>query len=110
MRKYLLDTNILAAYLQNKPRAVDLVLPWIEKQEAATSIIAYAEVVEYLKGHPRAQQRYTQLHTLLRSVYPFFLTYSILDRYATLRRKLRPPYGSGLIGDMDTLIAATALE
>jgi predicted nucleic acid-binding protein len=26
------------------------------------------------------------------------------------RRKLRPPYGNGLIGDIDTLIAATALE
>lgn len=39
-----------------------------------------------------------------------FLTYSILDRYADLRRLLRSPYGPGLIGDIDTLIAATALE
>jgi predicted nucleic acid-binding protein len=30
--------------------------------------------------------------------------------YAELRRKMRPPYGPGLIGDMDTLIAATALH
>jgi predicted nucleic acid-binding protein len=38
------------------------------------------------------------------------LTYAILERYADLRRAMRPPYGPGLIGDMDTLIAATALE
>ena len=37
------------------------------------------------------------------------LTYAILERYADLRRAMRSPYGSGLIGDMDTLIAATAL-
>lgn len=37
-------------------------------------------------------------------------TYAILERYADLRRQLRPPYGPGLIGDIDTLIAATALE
>ncbi len=43
-------------------------------------------------------------------IYPYFLTYSILDRYADLRRLLRSPYGPGLIGDIDTLIAATALE
>ncbi len=30
--------------------------------------------------------------------------------YADLRRLLRSPYGAGLIGDIDTLIAATALE
>lgn len=33
-----------------------------------------------------------------------------MQRYAALRRQLRPPYGPGLIGDIDTLIAATALE
>ncbi len=33
-----------------------------------------------------------------------------MQRYASLRRQLRRPYGAGLIGDIDTLIAATALE
>jgi predicted nucleic acid-binding protein len=33
-----------------------------------------------------------------------------MERYADIRRALRPPYGPGLIGDIDTLIAATALE
>ena len=37
------------------------------------------------------------------------MTYAILERYADLRRALRLPHGPGLIGDMDTLICATAL-
>jgi predicted nucleic acid-binding protein len=36
------------------------------------------------------------------------LTYSILERYADIRRTLRP--SRNLIGDLDTLIAATTLE
>ena len=41
---------------------------------------------------------------------PYVPTFAILERYAELRRRLRPPHGPGLIGDIDTLIAATALE
>ena len=33
-----------------------------------------------------------------------------MECYADIRRALRPPQGPGLIGDIDTLIAATALE
>lgn len=63
-----------------------------------------------MKGFPNATHRQQHLRDLLREVYPYFLTYAILERYADLRRKLRPPHGKGLIGDIDTLIAATALE
>ena len=41
---------------------------------------------------------------------PYFLTYAIVERYADIRRAMRAPHGPGLIGDVDTLIAATALE
>jgi predicted nucleic acid-binding protein len=70
----------------------------------------YAEVIEYLKSLPDFAHRKKQLQILLREVYPYFLTYSILERYADIRHYLRPPHGAGLIGDVDTLIAATALE
>jgi predicted nucleic acid-binding protein len=89
---------------------VNLVTPYLREHEAATSILAYAEVVEYLKGFPDFVTLHTQLRRLLRHIYPYFLTYRILERYADLRRSLRRPYGAGLIGDIDTLIAATALE
>jgi predicted nucleic acid-binding protein len=91
-------------------QAVQLIHPLIERHEVATSILVYAEVTEYLKGLPNTANRQHDLRQLLREVYPYFLTYAILERYADLRRKLRPPHGTGLIGDMDTLIAATAIE
>lgn len=110
MRRYLLDTGPLGAYLQGRQAVVDLIAPWLRAHEAATSILAYAEVVEYIKGFPDFLTLHTQLRRLLRQIYPYFLTYRILERYADLRRSLRRPHGAGLIGDIDTLIAATALE
>jgi predicted nucleic acid-binding protein len=87
-----------------------LIEPWLEAHEAATSILVYGEIVEYLLGRPQFEMRDAQLRRLLREVTPFFLSYSILRRYATIRRQIRPPYGPGLIGDVDVQIAATALE
>ncbi len=78
--------------------------------EASTSILAYAEVVEHIKGQSDFPRHRAALRTLLREVYPYFLTYPIVERYADVRRQLRSPHGPGLIGDIDTLIAATALE
>jgi predicted nucleic acid-binding protein len=110
MRRYLLDSAILAALLNNRSTAVNLTTPWIKTEEVATSILAYGEVVEYIKRLPNPAQHIASLRTLLRGIPPYFLTYQIMERYADLRRQLRPPHGPGLIGDIDTLIAATALE
>lgn len=84
--------------------------PWLLAHEAATSILVYGEVVEYIKPRPDFLTHYLGLRQLLGEVYPYLLTYSILERYADVRLRLRTPHGPGLIGDIDTLIAATALE
>ncbi len=110
MRRYLLDSGPVAAFLLGRKAAVDLISPWIMNREAATSILVYAEVVEYVKGLSNFPRRHEDLRVLFSEIYPYFPTFSILDRYADIRRTLRPPYGTGLIGDIDTLIAATALE
>lgn len=110
MKRYLIDTTILAAYLYNRPMALSLLNPWIAQSEAATSILVYGEVIEHLKSRPNFPLHQQQLRQLLAEVNPYFLTYSIMERYADLRRSLRPPHGPGLIGDMDTLVAATAIE
>ncbi|RIK25231.1 MAG: hypothetical protein DCC55_40735 [Chloroflexi bacterium] len=110
MRRYLLDTAPLAALLNARPSAVSLITPWLTRHEAATSILVYGEVIEYIKGRSHFPRHRQALQTMLGEVYPYFLTYQILERYADIRRQLRPPHGPGLIGDMDTLIAATALE
>lgn len=110
MRQYLLDTNILSAYLQGRSGAVKIAQTWINNDEAATSIVVYAEITEYLKGFSDYTRHEAALRTLLRKVYPYPLTYTQLENYADLRRSMRPPHGPGLIGDIDTLIAATALH
>ncbi|SRR5258706_10015406 len=110
MSRYLLDTGVLNAFLRGRPGAVTLVDPWLATGDVYTSIVVYGEIVEYLQGLPVPdfERREAELREVLRDIHPLPLTYPILRRYATLRRAMRPT--SGLIGDLDTLIAATALE
>ena len=108
MRRQLLDTPLLAAYLFNRPFAVGLISPWIRAREAATSILVFGEVHEYILGHPNYPVLHARLLELLKEVPPFFITYPIMRRYGEIRRTLRRT--NDLIGDLDTLIAATALE
>lgn len=81
----------------------------MDSNQAATNLLVYGEISEYNHTFPNFARRQTELRALLQQVYPYGLNYLILERYAELRRMLRPPHGSGLIGDIDTLIAATAL-
>lgn len=108
MRRYLLDSPILTGYLKGR-KVVTLVEPWIDHREAATSILVYGEITEYNHSFPDSARRQTELRAILQQVYPYGLSYLVLEKYAELRRVLRPPHGPGLIGDIDTLIAATAL-
>ena len=110
MRRFLIDTAILGAGLFRRQSALQLLRPFITNREAATSILIYGELIEHIRGRVNFDQHRSDLRDLLREVTPYFLTYNILERYAEIRRQLRPPHGPGLIGDVDTLIAATALE
>jgi len=110
MKVYLLDNSVLVAYLKGRTGALRLIQPWIAARQAAMSHLVYGEAIEYMGSAPDFPQRRSGLRVLLREVTPLKLSYPILERYAELRRALRPPHGPGLIGDMDTLIAATALE
>lgn len=109
MRRYLLDNSPLVALLKGRAGAERLMRPWVVADEVATSIVVYGEAIEFVRGDADYPQRRRELRLLLRAVTPLALSYPILERYAELRRAMRPPHGSGLIGDMDTLIAATAL-
>lgn len=110
MRQYLLDSAVLSAYMRGRPAALALAQPWVQAGEATTSIACVGEVAEYLKGFSDYPRHWQAFRTLLIRVHPYPITYAISQRYAKVRRALRPPYGPGLIGDIDTLIAATALE
>jgi predicted nucleic acid-binding protein len=73
-------------------------------------VLVYAEAVEGLRSRATFPALHQALKALLTDLQPYELTYPILDRYSLIRRQLRPPHGPGLIGDIDTLIAATAIE
>ena len=96
--------------LKRTAKCGEALTPLVEGRELATSVLCYGEVVEYIKGFYDFERRHGQLRRLLRDIMPFSLTYPMLERYAEIRRQLRPPRGPGLIGDIDTLITATALQ
>lgn len=115
--KYLLDSAPLAAYIRGRKGAVARLDVIIRSQDAATSILNYGEVIEGLHSFPL---QYTQYQSVLLGLLQTQVTvlvpeYRIVERYAELRRTmrtLRTQTGQlvGLIGDIDTLIAATSLE
>ncbi len=100
----------MAAFLHGRPTALALMEPLVRRGQAGTSMLVYGEVIEYLKGLPTFREYKARLQKLftLNQITPYPLTYPILERYADIRRTLRPLRKD--IGDMDTLIAATALE
>ena len=108
MKQYLLDANVLGAYLQERPGVLSLARAWIHNDEAATSIVVYGELTDYLKSFPDFPRHQAALRTLLRKVRPYPLTYALLEQYANLRRTMRPPHGPGLIGG--TLIRSLLLQ
>jgi len=77
LRRYLLDTSCVAALPNNRAGAVALMSPWLSREEAATSIVVYGEVIEYFRGAPNFAAHRAGLRHLLRGVYPYLLTYSI---------------------------------
>jgi predicted nucleic acid-binding protein len=68
VRRYLLDAPLLSALLLSRPVAVQLVTPWIQNREVATSILVYAEVKEYIQGRPDYAQIHAQLLEFLQEV------------------------------------------
>ena len=115
--KYLLDSAPLAAYTRGRKGAVARLDALIRSQDTATSILCYGEVIEGLHSFPA---RYTQYQSILRGLLQTQVSvlvpgYRTLEHYAELRRTMRTLRTStgqtvGLIGDIDTLIAATSLE
>src|SRR5207244_10850310 len=111
MRRYLIGTSVISRLSLQPPNYHRFGQP-LDKGSA----ISY----EYfgLRRANRVPQRSTrrdrpdfavhrdQLRELLREISPYFLSYAIQERYADIRRILRPQ--GQLIGDIDTLIAATA--
>lgn len=106
--RYLLDTGLLMAYLLGRSGARRLIDPFLSEDRANTSIVVYGEIVERIIGFQDYTRHEAALRGLLRSIRPLPITYGVMLAYARIRRSLRPQ--GQLIGDIDILIAATALE
>jgi predicted nucleic acid-binding protein len=71
----------------------------------------YGEVIEYLQQQPTEYaRRRRDLLDLLAWILPYVPDFAVMERYAELRRRRKRPHGHGLIGNVDTMLAATALE
>jgi hypothetical protein len=70
MKRYLLDSGPLMAYLHGRKTVADLVMPWITNREVATSVLVYAEVTEYIKGLSDFSRCHSDLRRLLSEIYP----------------------------------------
>ena len=103
---YLVDSDYVADWLKGRPDAVQL-LTTLRTDGLAVSDITYGEIHEgiYSGRDPRAAEQGFRQFLRLTTVLPTSRT--IMRRFARLRGDLRA-HGQ-LIGDMDLLIAATAL-
>ncbi|MGI8858477.1 MAG: type II toxin-antitoxin system VapC family toxin [Thermomicrobiales bacterium] len=105
---YLVDTDWVIDYLNAQPHTI-ATLQRLEPQGLAISIITYAEVYEgilYGRDPARGQRGFRQF---LRPVDVLPLTRRITHQFAAVRGSLTRNQRQQL-GDMDLLIAATALQ
>jgi len=110
MRKYLLDTTPLAAFMLGRRRALETISPWIVNREVVTSIISYGEAEDHIKLWPNYIARHSTLVRQLDEIKPLAITRHIMELYADIRLQMRAPRGKGVMPDSGTLIAATALR
>lgn len=103
---YLVDTDLIASYLNGHKKAVTL-LDKLTEQGLAVSLMTFGEIYEgvYFSKNPKAaEQAFLKLlHGL--TVQP--LSKSVLRQFARIRGDLRSK--RILIPDTDLLIAATAI-
>ena len=104
---YLLDSNMISAYLKNIVRVVNKFDEiWYKKEPMFIDGIIYYEIKGGLL-HVNATAKLRQFYLLLRSITILWLNQDVADKasdiYGNLRRSGRT------IPDTDVLIAATAL-
>ena len=104
---YLVDSDWVADYLKGRAPIVQQ-LDRLAPDGLAISLITFGEIYEgiYYGRDPRGHE--AGFRSLLRVIDVLALNRAILRRFARIRGQLRRQ--GQLIGDLDILIAATALE
>jgi tRNA(fMet)-specific endonuclease VapC len=103
---YLIDTDWVAEYLKAIPEAVQT-LQHLALSGIAVSLVTYGEIFEGITFGRNSKEETAGFRQFLRLANVVPLNRSVMHRFANIRGDLRQR--GLLIGDMDILIAATAL-
>lgn len=105
---YLLDTDIVADWLEDRAYAVTMVSSLASEGSLFISLISYGELYEgiYYSRDPNASEK--AFLTFLHHVEIMPVDTTIMEQFAMIRGQLRAT--GRIIGDFDLLIAATAMK
>lgn len=108
MSAHLIDTDWIVDVLHGNAHAMQALLD-LAPDGLAVSLITYGELYEGVHYARNPQQALDGLRAFLRGKELLPLTTAIMERFAIVRGQLSRPQRQQ-IGDMDLLIAATALH
>ncbi len=108
MTLYLLDTDWIVDVLNGQELAIQTLIDLVPSG-LALSLISYGELYEGAYYSRNPQTALEVLHTFLQGKEILPLTPAIMEEFALIRGRL-PKRLRQQIGDMDILIAATALQ
>jgi tRNA(fMet)-specific endonuclease VapC len=106
---YLVDTDVVADFLRNRPDAVAL-LDELQRTGLAVSTITYFEIVEGILGNRNPRRARNAFRTFLRGVRLLVVSRQIAERAAVIRVELRRQKRQTNERSLDILVAATAIE
>jgi tRNA(fMet)-specific endonuclease VapC len=104
--RYLIDTDILIDYTLRREPSTHVLSDLLE-DGVATSILSYGELLEGILGRQSLQEHEEAVTSILEIVTLINLSEEIVRMFAEVRSGLRRT--GRLIGDIDTLIGATAV-
>jgi predicted nucleic acid-binding protein len=107
---YLVDSTIVIDYLRGRKEVVELLNPLLDQQEAATSLVVYAEVLEGLvfRSKTSAPEMRREFEAVIGAMFLIPPDQIIAECFADIRAHLRTI--GQLLPDHDIWIAATALS
>jgi tRNA(fMet)-specific endonuclease VapC len=108
MSSYLVDTDWIVDCLTGQQPAIDTLMN-LAPQGLAVSLISYGELYEGAYYARNPEEALEKLTTFLEGKDILPLTAPIMERFAVIRGQLSKPVRKQ-VGDMDLLIAATAIH
>jgi len=107
MKKSILDTNILTAFLKDNPKVVNKVAEYLDEYDKLTiSVITYYEILRGLKeiGNKKKLKLFYEMAEKSEII---ILTVKIMDKASDIYLELKR--NGELIEDADILVAASAI-